>query len=197
MQMTIDDRCSDEQAKAIEQIGSGRETVEASTVWWVYATMCDTHHEVLRERIDVDIDMDARTARCSIKGVLEASGEPIRSPLNGSPHRVRIQVPHGIEFETAVTSCSVTGNLIAAGSGIGFESDNDSGVGGNHTIDNNTITGVTGTGISIRATCLVPPSVSWRPTAAKPKRSWKAIEAGFVWLSKCRHRYCSESAMWE
>lgn len=101
MQMIIDDRCSDEQAQAIEQIGSGRETVEASTVWWVYATMCDTHHDILRERIDLDIDMDTRTARCSIKGVLDASGEPIRSPLNGSPHRVRIQVPHGIEFDTA------------------------------------------------------------------------------------------------
>ena len=87
MTMIIDDRCSNEQAKALEQIGSGRETVEASTVWWVYATMCDTHHEVLRARIDLDIDMDTRTARCNIDGVLEASAEPIRSPLDGSPHR--------------------------------------------------------------------------------------------------------------
>jgi len=101
MQMIIDDRCSEAQARALEQIGSGRETVEASTHWWVYATMCDTHHEVLRKRINLNIDMEARTASCSIDGVLEASGEPIRSRVDGSPHRVRIQVPHGIEFDTA------------------------------------------------------------------------------------------------
>lgn len=101
MQMIIDDRCSGPQREALEQIGSGKETMEASTHWWVYATMCDTHHETLVKRIDLDIDMEARTARCHIEGVLETSGEPIRSRVDGSPHRVRIQVPHGIEFDTA------------------------------------------------------------------------------------------------
>jgi hypothetical protein len=101
MQMIIDDRCNDAQRAALEQIGSGKETMEASTHWWVFATMCDTHHETLVRRIDLDIDMDTRTAKCLVEGVLQSSGEPIRSRVDGSPHRVRIQVPHGIEFDTA------------------------------------------------------------------------------------------------
>lgn len=101
MQMIVDDRCTKAQRNALEQIGSGKETVEASTHWWVYATMCETHHETLVRRIDLEIDMKAFTARCHIDGILESSAEPIRSRVDGSPHRVRIQVPHGIEFDTA------------------------------------------------------------------------------------------------
>jgi len=101
MQIIIDDRCSAAQRDALAQIGSGRETVEGSTHWWVFATMCDTHHEVLDKRIDLDVDMEKFTVRCSIDGVVESSAEPIRSRVDGSPHRVRIQVPHGIEFDTA------------------------------------------------------------------------------------------------
>jgi hypothetical protein len=101
LQLVIDDRASVEQQEAISKITLGGETVEASTHWWVFATMCDTHHETLVRRIDFDLDMEQLTARCHIDGVLESSAEPIRSPLDGSPHRVRIQVPHGIEFDTA------------------------------------------------------------------------------------------------
>ena len=100
-QMIVDERCSDAQRDAIHQFATGKETVEASTHWWVFSTMCDTHHDPLERHIDFDIDIDAGTARCRIEGVLESSGEPIRSPVDGSAHRVRIQVPNGIEFESA------------------------------------------------------------------------------------------------
>jgi hypothetical protein len=33
--------------------------------------------------------------------MLEATGRPIRSPVTGDPHRVRIEIPNGIEFEVA------------------------------------------------------------------------------------------------
>ena len=36
-----------------------------------------------------------------IPGVLEASGRPIVSPATGEEHRVRIDIPNGIEFELA------------------------------------------------------------------------------------------------
>ena len=47
------------------------------------------------------VDLEARTASCRIEGLLESSAESIKSPVDGSPHRVKIQIPHGIEFETA------------------------------------------------------------------------------------------------
>ena len=38
---------------------------------------------------------------------LQASGEPIRSPIDGSPHRVRLSLPNGFEFlEAEVASGS-------------------------------------------------------------------------------------------
>ncbi len=101
MQTIIDERCSDAQRDALEHIVHGKETLEGSTHWWVFHAMCDTHHETLVRRIEVATDLEAGTASCSIEGVLESTAEPIRSPVDGSSHRVRIQVPNGIEFETA------------------------------------------------------------------------------------------------
>ncbi len=37
----------------------------------------------------------------NIPGVLESTGRPIASPVSGDPHRVRIDIPNGIEFEQA------------------------------------------------------------------------------------------------
>jgi hypothetical protein len=47
------------------------------------------------------VDIDARTAKVTIPGILEASGRPIKSPATGDLHRVRINIPNGIEFELA------------------------------------------------------------------------------------------------
>jgi hypothetical protein len=52
-------------------------------------------------RINYQVDVEARTASVSIDGIVESSAESIKSPLDGSEHRVKIQIPHGIEFETA------------------------------------------------------------------------------------------------
>ena len=38
------------------------------------------------------------------------TGRPITSPVNGKPHRIRIDLPDGIEFEIAeIGSASTTG----------------------------------------------------------------------------------------
>lgn len=101
MQLVIDDRASEAQRKAMEQIMLGNETVAGGSHWWVFTSMSDTVHETLVQRIDYEVDLDKRTAGCRIEGLLEASAESIRSPVDNSPHHVRIQIPHGIEFETA------------------------------------------------------------------------------------------------
>ena len=101
LQLVVDDRASEEQRHAMEQVLLGKETVEAGTHWWVFSAMSDTIHETLVKRINYDVDLKARTASCQIDGVLESTAESIRSPVDGSAHRVKIQIPHGIEFETA------------------------------------------------------------------------------------------------
>lgn len=101
MQAIIDERANAAQREALARILYGEETAEGATHWWVFRAMCDKVHEVLFKRIDYQVDIEARTARAVIPGVLESIGVPIKSPATGQPHRVRIDIPNGIEFELA------------------------------------------------------------------------------------------------
>jgi hypothetical protein len=101
MQAIIDERADKTQRHALKTVVHGGETEEAATHWWVYHAMCDTVHDTLYKPIDFDVDVAARTARAHIPGVLESTGRPIKSPVTGDEHRVRIDIPNGIEFELA------------------------------------------------------------------------------------------------
>ncbi len=101
LQAIIDERATPAQREALEQVLHGKETEEAKTHWWVYAAMSDRIHPTLFKPIDYEVDLERRTARVSIPGVLEAVGSPITSRATGEEHRVRIDLPGGIEFELA------------------------------------------------------------------------------------------------
>lgn len=101
MQAIIDERADARQREALITLLHGGETEEAKTHWWVFHAMSSTVHEPLFTPIDVEIDVDRRRARASIPGVLDLTGRPIISPATGEEHRVRIDIPHGIEFEVA------------------------------------------------------------------------------------------------
>lgn len=98
MQIIVDERADARQRDALERISKGEETDEAATHWWVFHAMCSTVHPTISKPIQFDIDIDARTAQVLIPDVLESSGRPIISPATGQPHRVRIDIPDGIEF---------------------------------------------------------------------------------------------------
>lgn len=70
--------------------------------------MSDTVHDPLFRPIEFEVDIESRTARLAIPGVLESVGQPIRSPATGAEHRVRIDIPNGIEFEFAEVGSTVT-----------------------------------------------------------------------------------------
>jgi len=101
MQVIIDERADQSQRKALDTILHGGETEEAANHWWVFSTMSDTHHPTLYKPISFEIDIDARKATASIPGVLQTEGRPIKSPATGQDHRVRIDLPGGIEFDIA------------------------------------------------------------------------------------------------
>ncbi len=101
MQAIIDARADEPQRKALATVLHGGETEEARTHWWVFHAMSTTVHEPIFEPIEFEVDVDRRTARVRISGILEASGRPIVSPATGEEHRVRIDIPNGIEFEIA------------------------------------------------------------------------------------------------
>jgi hypothetical protein len=108
MQLVIDERADARQRDALEKILSGRETEEMATIWWVLGAMCPTKLETLFKPITFDVDVEARRARLEIPGFLQMSGEPIRNPVTGAEHRVRIDLPDGFEYRIAEIGSGTT-----------------------------------------------------------------------------------------
>jgi hypothetical protein len=101
LQAIIDESANAAQRDALNRILRGEETEEAATHWWVFRAMSDTVHDSLYAPIDFEVDMENRTARARVPGVLDSTGRPIVSPATGAEHRVQIRIPGGMEFELA------------------------------------------------------------------------------------------------
>ena len=101
MQLIVDERASDEQREAMLKIMKGEETEPMATMWSVYTAMCSTILDPLIKPIELEIDVEERTGYINVPGVFESRGEPIRNPVTGDPHRARIDLPHGFEYEIA------------------------------------------------------------------------------------------------
>lgn len=113
MQVIIDERADAAQRQALGTVLHGKETEAATTHWWVFDAMTDTKHPTLFRPIEFDCDIEARTARVVIPGVLESTGRPISSKVTGEPHRVRIDLPGGVEFEQAEIGSATTRSTAA------------------------------------------------------------------------------------
>ena len=108
MQLIIDDRADAAQRDALVKILTGQETDEMATIWWVLAAMCPTKLEPLFRPIEFEVDVEARRGHFRVPGVVETVGEPIRNPVTGAEHRVRIDLPDGFEFRIAEIGSATT-----------------------------------------------------------------------------------------
>jgi hypothetical protein len=101
MQIIVDEDADEAQRNALLTIMQGQETEPMATMWAVYTAMCSTILDPLFKPIDLEIDVEKRSGRISVPGVLELTAEPIRNPVTGDVHRARIDLPHGFEYEIA------------------------------------------------------------------------------------------------
>lgn len=101
MQLIIDDSASPDQRKALETVLTGGETDEEATHWWVFRAMCPTLHDTIYTSIEMETDMEERRAKVQIGDILISEGRPIKPPHSDGEHRVRIDMPQGIEFSIA------------------------------------------------------------------------------------------------
>lgn len=108
MQLIIEERADAGQRDALSRIMHGEEVDEGGNHWWVFNAMCERQHETLFQPIQCEIDVDARKAQVRVGDLVEASGRPIKSPATGAEHRVRIDLPEGIEFEIAEIGSGTT-----------------------------------------------------------------------------------------
>jgi hypothetical protein len=108
MQVIIDERADAAQRDALVKIMTGQETDDMATMWWVYAAMSPNKLEPLFRPIEYEIDVDARRGHFRVPGIVETTGEPIRNPVTGAEHRVRIDLPHGFEYRLAEIGSATT-----------------------------------------------------------------------------------------
>ncbi len=100
-QAAVDAKASSVQREALLKIMSGQDTEPFATMFSVFASTIATMHEPMFTSIDFDVDVDARRGRISAANLFEVHGEPIRNPVTQAEHRVRIDLPHGFEYELA------------------------------------------------------------------------------------------------
>lgn len=101
MQLIIDERATPEQRTALERIMNGEDTEEFATMWFVFSAMAPNKHPTLYRRINIDVDIEERMGSVSIDGVFDLKAEPIKNPVTGENHRVRIDLPNGFEYSIA------------------------------------------------------------------------------------------------
>jgi hypothetical protein len=108
VQPVVDERADARQREAILKIMAGEETEPGATIFNVFATVIETIHEPLFRPIEFEVDIENRTGRFAVPGLVEARGEPIKNPVTGQPHRARVVLPHGFEYTEAEYGSSRT-----------------------------------------------------------------------------------------
>ncbi|MDN7929972.1 DUF1326 domain-containing protein [Burkholderia metallica] len=100
-QPIVDERASPPQRDAVLKIMTGQDTDPFATMFAVFASTLEQAFDPIFAKIDFDVDVDARRGRIHVDGVFDVAGDPILNPVTGDEHRVRIDLPHGFEYELA------------------------------------------------------------------------------------------------
>jgi len=106
--VVVDETASEAQRNAILTILSGQETEPGATIFNVFATVIDTMHEPAFLPIDFEVDIEQRTGRVAVEGIIDTRVEPIRNPVTGAAHRVQVSLPNGFEYREAEYASGAT-----------------------------------------------------------------------------------------
>jgi hypothetical protein len=100
-QSVVDARGDARQRAALEAVSKGKETEPGTLIWQVFSTTVTNVLPTLVKNIDLSIDMQKRSARVQVPGVIEGGATPIKNPVTGQDHVVRITLPNGFEYTDA------------------------------------------------------------------------------------------------
>ncbi len=115
-QIIIDERADAAQRVALETIISGGAcALLMSNFFSVFASTCSEFCETLFLPISLEANLELRTARVDIAGIMSSSGRPIINEFNGQPFHIALARPSGsFEFtyaEIGLGTTSVTGDM--------------------------------------------------------------------------------------
>jgi hypothetical protein len=97
----VDERATPAQRDALLRILSGQDTEPGATIFQVFSTTYEKVHDPVFTKIAFIVDIEKRTAQVDVPGWIEGRGEPLRNPVTGLAHQVRISLPHGFEYDLA------------------------------------------------------------------------------------------------
>lgn len=114
-QIVIDERADADQRRALETIISGDACEPLSNLFSVFAACCSEFCATLFMPIHLEANLELRTARVDIPGVMESSGRPIINEFNGQPFHIALARSSGsFEFtyaEVGLGTTSITGEM--------------------------------------------------------------------------------------
>jgi hypothetical protein len=114
-QIIIDERADKAQRTALETILSGGACEPLSNVFAVFASTCSEFCETLFLPINLEADLEGRTARAEIPSILKSSANPKINEFTSEPYHVALARRSGsFEFtyaELGLGTTSVTGDI--------------------------------------------------------------------------------------
>ena len=108
LQTIVDERATPDQRRALVAVMQGQGAEPGQIMLAIYRAMCTTVHEPLFKPIDLEINLEERTARVHVPGLIDAQVEPILNPVTGAKLRARIELPFGKEFRSAEVARGTT-----------------------------------------------------------------------------------------
>jgi len=116
LQPIIDAGTTEAQREALFGIMSGQNSAEG-TMFQIIAAITEKMLDPIVAPISMSFDLDKRRAQVDIPGVLSTRVVPIRNPVTGAEHRIRVVMPEGFEHTVAEVACA----SISSTGGIRFE----------------------------------------------------------------------------
>lgn len=113
-QAIIDEGADAAQRDGLAKILLGASTTPGATHFYVYNSTMSEVLETLVAPIEFSVDVEARTAKLVIPGLIESTGSPIVDPNSGEEFRARINLPNGFEYsiaEMGTASSKVTAGI--------------------------------------------------------------------------------------
>jgi hypothetical protein len=110
-QMIVDENTTPEQREALEALDSGE---QGGTYFEIFASVCPNRRETIMGWIEIEVDRETRLASVRIPGIAESRAEPIKNPVSGEEHRVRVVIPDGFEYEEAEIANTVEARVMGA-----------------------------------------------------------------------------------
>jgi hypothetical protein len=109
-QMVVDESATREQREAIEPMLAGK---HGGGYFEIFASVMSKELGTVYAPIEVEANREERTGSVRIGELAECTVEPIKNPVTGDPHRVRIDLPDGFEYRQAEIGNTVRAKVTA------------------------------------------------------------------------------------